>query len=165
MIFVVLGTQKFQFNRLLKEIDYLIENGTIKDNVYAQIGHSDYVPQNFDYVTFLDKANFEKAILEADMIVSHSGVGTIISGLKLGKPIIVIPRQARFEEHIDDHQIEIAESFEKMKYILMCKDEKCLADYLIKCENTEFRTYVSCRDKMLETVKKYLNTITINRCK
>lgn len=164
MIFVVLGTQKFQFNRLLKEMDYLIEKGSIKDKVYAQVGHSDYVPKNFEYVRFLDKTNFEKAISEADMIVSHSGVGTIISGIKLGKPVLVVPRQEQFKEHIDDHQIEIAESFEKLNYILMCKDETKLGDYITKCKDMKFRAYVSCRDQMLETVKNYLNTLTVGRC-
>ena len=53
MIFITLGSQKFQFNRLLKAVDKLVANGTITDNVVAQIGYSDYKPQNFGYENFL----------------------------------------------------------------------------------------------------------------
>ena len=42
MIFITLGSQKFQFNRLLRAVDELIEKGVIDDTVFAQIGYSDY---------------------------------------------------------------------------------------------------------------------------
>ena len=40
MIFVTLGSQKFQFNRILIEIDKLIEDKYITENVFAQTGYS-----------------------------------------------------------------------------------------------------------------------------
>ena len=49
MIFVTVGSQKFQFNRLLKKIDELIDAGIIKDKVFAQTGASDYIPKNYQY--------------------------------------------------------------------------------------------------------------------
>ena len=42
MIFITLGSQKFQFNRLLKAVDDLIEHKKIQDEVFAQTGYSDY---------------------------------------------------------------------------------------------------------------------------
>ena len=62
MIFVVLGTQKFQCNRLLKKIDELIDNKTIAEEVFAQKGHSDYVPEHYTAVDFLQKEEFESKI-------------------------------------------------------------------------------------------------------
>ena len=58
MIFVTVGSQKFQFNRLLKEIDKLIQNGKIKEDVFAQIGVSDYKPKNYEYVDFMSQDEF-----------------------------------------------------------------------------------------------------------
>lgn len=58
-IFITLGSQKFQFNRLLKAVDELCERGTIEAaDVFAQIGYSDYLPKNFNYKKFLDRDEF-----------------------------------------------------------------------------------------------------------
>lgn len=60
-IFITLGSQKFQFNRLLKAVDELCERGTIEaEDVFAQIGYSDYLPKNFSYKKFLDPPLMEK---------------------------------------------------------------------------------------------------------
>ena len=54
-IFITLGSQKFQFNRLLIAVDKLCEKKVIcGDDVFAQTGYSDYIPQNFGYNNFLD---------------------------------------------------------------------------------------------------------------
>ena len=58
MIFITLGSQKFQFNRLLQAVDELIEKGVIDDEVFAQIGYSDYEPKHFEYKQFLDREEF-----------------------------------------------------------------------------------------------------------
>ena len=59
MIFVCTGSREYQFNRLLREIDCLIENGKIKEKVVAQIGGSSYVPKNYEYKRFMNEADFE----------------------------------------------------------------------------------------------------------
>ena len=86
MIFVAVGTQKFPFNRLLKGIDDLIEQGRLEGDIFAQIGHSDYVPRNYKYKDFLSKDDFASCISNCDVLITHSGVATIITGMKLGKP-------------------------------------------------------------------------------
>lgn len=92
LIFVVLGTQKFQCNRLLKQIDRLVEEQKITDPVFAQKGHSDYIPQYYPSVDFLNKEDFEQKMEECSLLITHSGVGTILSGIRHGKPVIVFPR-------------------------------------------------------------------------
>ena len=72
MIFVALGTQKFQFNRLLQMIDRLLDEGKIKETVFAQIGNSDYEPKNYKYASFLDKNEFEEQIRNCDVLITHS---------------------------------------------------------------------------------------------
>ena len=104
MIFITLGSQKFQFNRLLKAIDKLIEQGKIKEEVFAQIGYSDYQPINYNYKQFLDRDEFASMEGRADIVITHGGTGAIIGAVKKGKKVIAVPRLAKYGEHVDDHQ-------------------------------------------------------------
>ena len=159
MIFVAVGTQKFPFNRLLKGIDDLIEQGKLEDEVFAQIGHSDYVPRNYQYKDFLSKEDFQSKISNCDVLITHSGVATIITGMRLEKPVVVVPRFAKFAEHVDDHQLQIAESFSDKNLVLMCRNVEDLAQ-LVNCAKTHtFSKYVSQRDKIIQTIRDYLKTI------
>ena len=158
MIFVVLGTQKFQLNRLLEILDELIDKG-MKEEVFAQIGNSDYKPRNYEYTNFLEKDKFEEKIDECDILITHGGVGTIISGMKKDKPVIVFPRLAKYGEHVDDHQIEIAESFAKMDYVIMYNENNGLESLLDECKSKKFEKYISKRDNMISIINNYLNEI------
>ena len=111
MILVTLGSQKFQFDRLLQAIDRLVAEGRINEPVFAQIGYSDYLPQNYEYKKFLDREEFEKLQDNADIIVTHAGTGAIIGSVKKGKRVVAVPRLAKFGEHVDDHQLQIVEQF------------------------------------------------------
>lgn len=117
MIFVCLGTQIFQFNRLLQRIDDLVYNKIINDDIVAQIGYSDYVPRYYYYEHFMNKENFSVFQNKADLIITHGGTGAIISASKLGKNIIAVPRLAEFNEHVDNHQLQIVKLLEKEGYI------------------------------------------------
>ena len=156
MIFVAVGTQKFPFNRLLKKIDDLKEQGVLADQVFAQTGHSDYIPRNYGYKDFLSQEEFHSAIADCDILITHSGVATIISGLKLGKPVVVAPRFAVFGEHVDDHQLQIAQSFSDKNFVLMCRDLEGLADTVNQARTHEFAEYVSRREGILQTLREYL---------
>jgi len=159
MIFVAVGTQKFQFNRLLKAIDDLIADGQLAHEVFAQSGHSDYVPRNYACKDFLSKEEFQSCISRCDLLITHSGVATIISGLKLEKKVVVLPRFACFGEHVDDHQLQIAQSFSDKNFVLMCQDAEQLADTIRRAESHRFAKYVSQRDLVLKTIREYLASI------
>ena len=159
MIFVVLGTQKFQLNRLLKLIDDLIEKRKVVEPVFAQIGNSSYVPKNYEYTKFMDKEDFEEKVEACDILISHSGVGTIITGLKNEKPVIVYPRLEKYGEHVDDHQLEIGESFSANNFVYLCKDNDDLASLIENCKSHKFNEYVSERKKMVNTIRNFLETI------
>lgn len=82
MIFVCVGSREYQFNRLLKEVDSLIESGVIKEEVFAQIADSNYTPKHYKYSRFLDEKEFNKYQDKADLIITHGGTGAIIGALK-----------------------------------------------------------------------------------
>lgn len=114
-IFVILGSQKFQMNRLLKQLDKLdCEN---RFEIFAQIGYSTYIPKNYKYVAFLENNLFQNKILEADLIITHAGTGAIISSIKNHKKVVAVPRLSKFKEHVDNHQLEIAKVFYEKKFI------------------------------------------------
>ena len=126
MIFLCLGTQIFQMDRLLKKIDEMISKGCLKDNVIAQIGYSEYLPINYKYKRFMDKDEFYTYQKQADLIITHGGTGAIIGASKLGKNIIAVPRLAKYGEHVDDHQLQIVRVLEEEGYIRVAYDVESL---------------------------------------
>lgn len=156
MIFIAVGTQKFQLNRLLKSVDLLVQDGKITETVVAQRGHSDYIPQHYDSVDFMTTSEFEECIKECDILITHSGVSTIVSGLLMKKPIIVYPRSAALGEHVDDHQLEIAQSFVEQNYVMLCGPNDDLGATLENCRNHKFNAYQSQRDRMLKLINQYI---------
>lgn len=118
MIFVTVGTQKFQLNRLLKDLENLITKDLINENIYAQTGYSSFIPKHFRSVNFLSQHDFHKQIMQCDILITHGGVGSIHNGLRLNKKVIVYPRLSKYKEHVDDHQLEIAKKYFELGYVL-----------------------------------------------
>lgn len=112
MIFVGVGTHPQQFNRLLKELDYLIGTGKIKDRVFAQVGYSDFRPKNMECRDFIPLDEFRKLIGKADLVITHGGEGNIGTALQYGKKLVVVPRLKKFGEHTNDHQLELTRAVE-----------------------------------------------------
>ena len=131
MIFVTLGSQKFQFNRLLIELDKLVEEKKICNDIFAQIGYSDYKPKNYEFKEFLDREQFAEFMDKCDTVITHGGTGAIVGAVKRDKKVIAVPRLAKFGEHVDDHQTEIVDVFSDEGYILKL-DENANLDDLIK---------------------------------
>jgi UDP-N-acetylglucosamine transferase subunit ALG13 len=140
-------------------VDQLIEAGVIREPVFAQTGHSDYVPRHFSWTPFLPKAEFEEKISRCRLLITHSGVGTIITGIKNKKPTIVYPRLAKYAEHVDDHQLEIATAFAEKNLVLLCGDGDDLADRIREAMGHSFSPYHSQRENMIATIRGYLDTV------
>lgn len=156
MIFVTLGSQKFQFNRLLKEIDRLIEEKKIIEDVFAQIGYSDYKPRNYEYKEFLDREEFSRVMSKCDTVITHGGTGAIINGVKNGKKVIAVPRLKEFEEHVDDHQLQIVEEFRKMKFILNVNDISKLNNTLNILNEFNPKIYTSNTENIIQSIELFI---------
>ena len=159
MIFVTLGSQKFQFNRLLKAIDSQISLGAIIDNVFAQIGYSDYNPKNYESKKFLDRDEFQNKISECSLVITHSGTGAIISSLKANKKVIACPRLKMYGEHVDDHQVQIASEFSDLGLIEMCQNFDELPKYIDLAIHKSYATYQSHNSDYLANLEEYLNRL------
>ncbi len=159
MIFVTLGSQKFQFDRLLRKIDELISEGIVKDEVFAQIGASTYLPQNYKYTRFVDREEFSELIEKASLVVTHGGTGVIIGAVKKGKKVIAVPRLAKYGEHVDDHQLQLLHQFDDLGIICSCYDVEKLDECLSEVRNKTYKPYVSNTGAIIDSIEDFLNTI------
>ncbi len=125
MIFLTVGTQ-FPFDRLVRVVDEWAGR-TGRTDVVAQTGPARYTPRHLQHQSFITPAEFARYSLEAELIVSHAGMGTILSALSKGKPILVMPRLAAFGEHRNDHQLATAKRFRELGKIQVALDETELA--------------------------------------
>ena len=157
MIFVTLGSQKFQFNRLLKEIDRLIEGKEIDEEVFAQTGYSDYIPQNYNYNNFLDRDEFREIMNKCDKVITHGGTGAIIGAVKQGKKVIAIPRLKCYGEHVDNHQIEIVEQFSNMNLISKADNVSDICEIIKRIDNKEFNSYFSNTQNIIKSIENFID--------
>ena len=132
MILVLLGTQNNSFHRLLEKIDELIGKEVIKEKVVVQAGHTKYESKNMKIFSLIPQEELEKYQEKADLIITHGGVGSIVSSIKLGKKVIAIPRLHQYQEHVNDHQKQIVESFSKKGYIIGISDVEELEEAIYK---------------------------------
>ena len=114
MIFITTGSRSFQFNRLLEAVDKAIENGSITDEVFAQIGSSNYLIRNYKYKEFLNRGEFNEIMKNCDIVLTHGGTGVIVNAVKMGKRVVAVPRLAKYLEAVDDHQLQLVQAFEKL---------------------------------------------------
>jgi UDP-N-acetylglucosamine transferase subunit ALG13 len=109
MILVTVGAQ-MPFERLVRTVDEWAA-GHERNDVFAQIGPTTWRPRHIGWANFLPPEDFRKRVSEAAIVVAHAGMGSIITALELGKPILVMPRRGHLKETRNDHQVATAERF------------------------------------------------------
>ena len=113
MIFVTVGSQKFPFDRLIRQLDELVADGSIpEDEIYAQYGASTYEPVHMKGERFMDRESFAHRIEQCDMLITHGGEGTVMSGIAAGKKVVAVPRYGKYGEHLNDHQLMIVRAMD-----------------------------------------------------
>ncbi len=130
MIFFAVGTERFPFDRLIRTADAVQEQ--LKDEpVFVQLGPSGVIPQKCSWARLLSHSELVDRLREARMVVTHAGVGMLLLCVRLGKIPIMLPRQKRFGEHVDDHQIELAMKMAQLGYILLAEHPEEIAPLLL----------------------------------
>lgn len=162
MILVTLGTQDKKFYRLLDIIQKEVDKGNIKDEVIVQAGFSsDYKSKNMKIFDLIPLKKFDKLVKECNILITHGGVGSIITGLKYNKKVIALPRLKKYKEHTNDHQVQIVNNFTNNGYILSISEDGNLEDVLKKIKSFKPKKYKSNNDNFVklieENINKYLN--------
>lgn len=159
MIFVTVGTQKFQFDRLFKELDLLIEKKVIKEEVFAQIGYTSYVPKHFKYSQLITEDEMNNYVAQASLVITHSGTSSIIKSLKHDKKVLVVPRMSKFKEHVDDHQLELAHVFEEKNVVEVVYDIKDLAHKMEICRTKQYDEISLDNSRLLQSIGDYIDEL------
>lgn len=159
MIFVTVGSQKFQFDRLLKAVDDLVASGAAEDGAFAQTGVCTYVPKYMRHEAFLDREGFRARMDACDVVVTHGGTGVIIGAVKDGKKTIAVPRRAEFGEHVDDHQAEIVKQFGDMGLIEPCLDPADLPAAYARALSKDYLPYKSNTARFCADLSEFIDGV------
>ena len=134
MIYVTVGTHEQPFNRLIKCVDELKGNGIIEDTVVIQSGFSDTPIKYCAHKKLYDQKEMTANYESARIVIMHGGPSSMIQALQLGKIPIVVPRQKKFGEHVNDHQLDFCRAVsERYNNIILIEDisdlEKAIINY------------------------------------
>lgn len=131
MIFVTVGTHEQPFNRLIEEVDRLVETGVITDEVFMQTGYSTYEPKFCKWSSLISFDKMNELMQTSDIIITHGGPATFMSAIANGKKPIVVPRQENYGEHVNDHQVDFSKQVkERYNSIEVVEEISELKDYL-----------------------------------
>lgn len=154
MIFITVGTHEQPFTRLLVEIDKLIEEGCIKDEVFAQIGYSTYLPKLYKYKKMIGYDEMNKYIIDSDIIITHGGPGSIFQPIHYGKIPVVVPRNPKYKEHVDCHQILFVKKLQSENRVLAVYDIENLKNVIMNYKNLASKC-VQGYNKKEEFIRKF----------
>ncbi|GHU42677.1 multidrug MFS transporter [Clostridia bacterium] len=162
-IFVVLGSQKFQFNRLLKRLDEIIVKNDMAGEVLAQIGYSDYQPIHYSHREFFNQEDFLNIMSQSDIVITHGGAGTIFGALKMKKKVLAVPRLSKYKEHVDNHQLQLLEEFEKIGLIEVCYELEQLEECFQSLLSKNYQKYESNTGLVVREIDTYLQKVYLRK--
>lgn len=146
MIFVTVGTHEQPFNRLLKKIDELKKDGIIHEDVIMQTGFSTYEPKYCEWSKLIPYQQMIKNVEDARIVITHGGPASFIMPLQIGKVPIVVPRQRKFDEHVNDHQVEFARNVaERMGNIILVEDIEDLKSIIENYDSVKYNIDISMK--------------------
>lgn len=155
-LFVPLGTQKFPFERIIVALNSLVDRGEYKpDEIIMQSALYPVKPE-FTHFGLIPHEDFDRYMQEAEVVVTHSGVNSIISCMKMNKPLVVCPRLHEYGEHVDNHQMEIAELMRTKYDVLVCTDMNDLSEMIEKAKTHKYKSWVSHRQELMNAISRLI---------
>ena len=157
VIFVVTGTQA-PFDRLLSIIDKWAVNQDAY-TIIAQTANSELSFKNMTCFDYFEPDVFNEYFYNADLIIGHAGMGTIIKALESEKKLVVFPRLVKYNEHRNDHQHHTAFGFEKLGLINVAYNENDLLRYLNNIIDIAVKQKIdkNAEEKLLEKISNFIN--------
>jgi UDP-N-acetylglucosamine transferase subunit ALG13 len=156
MILVSVGSQA-PFDRLIRAVDAWATSRKRSD-LFAQIAKGTYRPQHIRFTEFVDPSEFKQLVSESQILVAHAGMGSILTAMELGKPLVVMPRRACFRETRNDHQVAAAKHFSALGRIIVADDEEVLPeklDYALTTAEAE-RISLVASPHLIATIKDFI---------
>lgn len=156
MIFVTVGSE-LAFDRMLSVIDAWAAES--EEDVFAQIGPSELHPPNIRHKQFLSLDEFRRYVTDCSVMIAHAGMGSILSAMQQGRPIIIMPRRVKFRETRNDHQVATARKLNSRAGIYVVMDEAELKQQLERIHLLEAGTAVSAfaSDELLAAISHFID--------
>lgn len=152
MIVVTVGSNGAPFDRLLRELEGVA--GT--EEMLVQHGPSHIRPPNARCVAFLHFGELEAAVRSARIVITHAGVGSVLLSLMNSKRPIVVPREARFGEVVDDHQVHFAERLAREELVTLVRDPRDLPRTLVQTDSVLSKAAPSEEPALRTDLAEYL---------
>jgi UDP-N-acetylglucosamine transferase subunit ALG13 len=141
VIFLTIGSHE-PFDRLVQAVDEWCDQNNLGSQVFAQItGHAQYRPRNFRFVEQLGFTEYNRCVEQSRFMISHVGMGTIISALSARKPIVVLPRRGQLNETRNDHQFDSLRLVRTLRGVFAAEDEQQLPLHLSDVNSLAAGTY------------------------
>lgn len=126
MIYVTVGTMFLDFPRLINKMDEIAAD--TGERVVMQTGLCTTIPEHGEHFGFKSRPEVLALQREARVVVCHGGIGTLLDALEAKRPIVVVPRLKKFNEHLTDHQVDVAEAVDRRGWGKMVLDIDELPD-------------------------------------
>ena len=140
-------------------VDVINMSNKLPYEVFGQIGTSTYIPKSFKYKEFISRAHMNELIKKAKIIISHGGSASIISALKLNRKIICVPRLKKYNEHVDDHQLELSAKFKQIGIIELVINENNLYDAIEKIESVNYKRFTFNNVSLINSIKADIDVL------
>lgn len=159
-ILVITGTYPLQFNRLLSELDLLKKRGELSCGIVAQIGASDYRPEEYEYFDYCGQKKLHALIEASDLVICQGGSGSIFDSVLRGKKVIAVPRLRQYDEFFDDHQVDLVSKLERLGLILTVYDDIAnLKTRISESKSFKPNPLIMKRPKIYDDIAAYLGEV------
>ncbi|MBR3254686.1 MAG: exopolysaccharide biosynthesis protein [Clostridia bacterium] len=157
MVLVMLGTQNNSFVRLLEEVQKCIDNKIINDDVIVQAGNTKFKTKDMKLYKIMSAKKLVEYINQADFVICHGGVGSIVTALKQNKKVIAVARQKKYNEHVNDHQMQIVEAFTAQGFIKGITEVRDLEKAIKELPEFEPIKFVSNNEHILGIIEDFID--------
>lgn len=164
MIFLTVGSQ-MPFDRLVAAVDRWAESSPTT-RVLGQIGNSELPLKSIQGVSTLPPDEFRRVVQDAEVIVAHAGMGSILTAMEYGKPLVVMPRKGNLLETRNDHQVATCQWLKDQGSVFIADDERYIADAIERAlAKSQAREPISAdaSDALIEGVRRFIFGATADR--
>jgi beta-1,4-N-acetylglucosaminyltransferase len=143
-ILVIVGMG--EFDELVRHVDGLAGCG---HTFVVQTGTGTYRPARHPHFRVAD--DLRPFYEQADLVISHGGVSTILECLNAGKKLIVMPNLQRR----DNHPREVVQELARAGHLLCCPDLGELRACIEKAEQFPFVPYARPKCEIAQAIREF----------
>lgn len=163
-LFVTVGNATQPFDRLIDALGGICDRGIVReDDVFVQLGSAKRrSDRRWGQTRILSERDFHQLLASARGVLCHCGAGTLLQALAAGKTPIAVPRQRRFGEHVDDHQLELGEALAREGRVVLVRDLSELGSVVdAVMKEPSLRPAMAGGKRMRDLVTAAMNRITL----